>query len=237
MLATSQDCKPSFSERMLRLRERSEHRCARTPSEKEAAYRVRYDAYIRQQLIAPRDDRMLRDECFDDTPNAWITTTFIDRALASTFRIHVAERPGDPLPSARVYADVIAPRLESGCVLVDPTRLAARLTFAGSLSELPFLALRPAWLAAEHFDADFVLATVTADHQPFYRRVFGYEAWSEPRDYPGFKHKVACLGLDFRAARARVETRFPVFRSTAAEREALFGRRRVACGEAAPSAA
>jgi hypothetical protein len=37
--------------------------------------------------------------------------------------------------------------------------------------------------------------------------------------------KIACLGSDFRAGKERVEARYPFFRSTAAEREAMFGPR------------
>jgi hypothetical protein len=91
------------------------------------------------------------------------------------------------------------------------------------LPELPFLALRPAWLAAVHFDADIVLATVAADHVPFYRRVFGYDTLCEPRDYPLVRFQIVCLALDFPSMRDAVEERYPFLRSTEAEREALFG--------------
>jgi hypothetical protein len=77
----------------------------------------------------------------------------------------------------------------------------------------------------EYFDTDFPLATVVEQHQAFYRRVFGFTPWCEPRDYPKFNFKVACMGLDFGAVKERVEARYPFFRSTDAEREALFGRR------------
>lgn len=85
------------------------------------------------------------------------------------------------------------------------------------------MALRPAWLACEHYGADLALATVAAEHVQFYQRVFGYAELSEPRDYPGLTFKVVCLGLDFPQAKADVEDRYPFFRSTRAEREALFG--------------
>ena len=40
----------------------------------------------------------------------------------------------------------------------------------------------------------------------------------------GCNGKFACMGVDFRATRGRVEARYPFFKSTTAEREALFGR-------------
>jgi hypothetical protein len=213
-----------FSDRMLRFLDRVEHRRADTRSEKEAVYRLRYEAYVRQGLIAPRTEGHLYDSAFDDASNSWITTTFIDGQLASTFRVHVATDENSPLPSLVPFSDAIMPRLRMGRVIVDPTRLAARLEFSRRFPELPYFALRPAWLAAEHFGADFVVATIVDKHQAFYRHAFGYESWCEPRDYPAFNLKVACMGLDFRAAKERVENRYPFFRSTQVERDALFGR-------------
>jgi hypothetical protein len=212
-----------FSDRVLRLLERVEHRCVRTQTEKEAVYKLRYEAYIRQGLISPRLDGRLHDRIFDFAPNAWITATYIDGELASTIRVNVAAEESGALPSLGAYSDLITPHLRSGRMIVDLTRFAAELEFARRYPEFPYVAMRPAWLASQHFDTDFTLATIVEQHVPFYRRAFGYQLWCEPRDYPDFNLKVACMGLDFRAARARLEARYPFFRSTKAEREALFG--------------
>jgi hypothetical protein len=214
-----------FPDRVLRFLERVEHRCAVTRAEKEAVYRLRYEAYIREGLIAPSADGQLYDEALDDTPNAWITTTFIDGELACTVRVHVAADEDSALPSLGAYADEITPYLRMRRTLVDLTRFAARVEFAKRFPELPYIALRPGWQALEYFQTDWALATVVEQHQAFYRRVFGFTPWTEARDYPKFNFKVACMGLDFGAVKERVETRYPFFRSTHAEREALFGRR------------
>jgi hypothetical protein len=212
-----------FSDRVLRLLERVEHRAAGTRAEKEAVYRLRYEAYIRQGLISPRADGRLYDKAVDEAPNAWITSTFIDGELASTVRVHVASDEKSALPSLGAYSDLITPHLRMGCVIVDLTRFAAALEFARRFPEFPYIAMRPGWLASTYFGADFALATIVEQHMPFYRRSFGYQQWCEPRDYPDFNLKVACMGLDFRAARERLEARYPFFRSTEVEREALFG--------------
>jgi hypothetical protein len=225
MVAGVGDAGSRFSDRVLRFLERVEYRCAVTRAEKEAVYRLRYDAYIREGLIAPRADGQLYDEALDDAPNAWITTMFIDGELASTVRVHVASNENGVLPALGSYSDLIMPHLRKGRVIIDLTRFAARLDFARRFSGLPYVALRPTWQAMEYFDTDFPLATVVEQHQAFYRRVFGFTPWCEPRDYPKFNFKVACMGLDFRAVKERVEARYPFFRSTPAEREALFGRR------------
>ena len=44
------------------------------------------------------------------------------------------------------------------------------------------------------------------------------------RDYPTLKKPIACMGLDYFAARQRVHERYPFYRSTLAERTALFAR-------------
>jgi hypothetical protein len=212
-----------FSDRVLRFLERVEHRVARTPAEKEAVYRLRYEAYIRNGLVEPRADGRLYDERYDEAPDAWITTTFIDGELAATTRVNLGADEDAILPAFAVYPDVIAPYLRAGRVIVESTRTAARLDLAGRFPELPYITLRPAYLASQHFDADFVVATTRAEHMAFFRRVFRFEPWSEPRDYPNFKAKVACLGSDVRAGKERVEARYPFLRSTAAEREALLG--------------
>jgi hypothetical protein len=214
-----------FSDRVLRLLERVEHRCAKTPAEKEAAYRIRYDAYLRQQLIDPRASQQLFDEDYDNASNAWITLTYIDGELASTVRVNVASDENGSLPSLSTFSDVIMPYLRMGRVVVDMSRLAARVELAKTFPELPYLSLRPLWQAAEYFDADWAVANVLRSHLAFYRLTFGYTPWTEPRDYFYANCKTCCMGLDVRAVKERVEARYPFFRSTPAERDALFGAR------------
>jgi hypothetical protein len=213
-----------FSDRVLRLLEKVEHRCANTRSEREAVHRLRHEGDVRQDIIEPRADGLADDKALDDAPNAWITTTFIDGELASIMRIHVGADETDAIPSLGAFSDVIMPHLRTGRTIVDPTRLVARLEFARRFPELPYIALRPAWLAAEYFEADFVLATILQRQRAFYQHALGYRLWREPRDHQDFNRQVACMALDFSAAKERVEARYPFFRSTWAERDAVFGR-------------
>jgi hypothetical protein len=212
-----------FSDRLVRLLERIEHRVARTPAEREAVFRLRYEAYLRNGLLEPRADGQLYDEGYDDAPNAWITATFLDGELAGTARVNVSADGEAMLPCFSVYPDVVGPPLRAGRVIVEITRLAAQLRLSSEYPELAYVALRPAYLAARHFNADFAVATPRAEHMAFYRRVFQFAMWCEPRDYPGLSAKFGCMGMDFRGSRERVEERYPVYQSTSAEREALFG--------------
>jgi hypothetical protein len=217
------DSESRFSERLLRFLERVEHRIARSADERETVYRMRYQAYRRNGLMSERADGQLYDSKYDDAPDAWVTMTLIDGELAGTTRINVAYGDYSGLPAVHVYPEVMAARLIDRPVVVEFTRLAARLELSSAHPELAYMIMRPAYLAADHFDADLAVASPRADHLAFYQRVFNGVAWCEPRDYPGLTAKFACMGAYFRANRQRIEARYPFYRSAAEEREALFG--------------
>ena len=213
---------PGFSDRVLRFLERVEHRIAKTDREREEVFRLRYDAYARNGLMKPGSDRRLFDARYDNAANAWITMTFVDGELAGSVRVNVGVGMDANLPSLRVYPDVIAPKLRGGQIVVEYTRLAAKLSLSSAHPELAYI-MRPGYMAADHFDADLAIATPRLEHVPFYKRIFGGVLWCSPRDYPGLTAKFACMGADFRLARKIIEERFPSYRSTPSEREALFG--------------
>jgi hypothetical protein len=213
----------SFSDRVLRFLERVEHRIARTDCDREAAYQLRYDAYVRNDLMRPRADRRLFDERYDLDANAWITLTFVDGELAATTRLNLGIGEDAVLPSVAVYPDVVVPRLRAGFVLLEATRLAANIRISGSNPELAYVALRPACMAAVHFDVDFAVASPRLEHMAFYRRVLLFSQWCEPRPYPGLSAKFGCMGSEYRVVRTRIEARYPFFKSDPAERASLFG--------------
>jgi hypothetical protein len=223
MSSAAEGAPSSFSDRVLRFLERVEHRIARTDCEREAAFQLRHDAYVRNDLMGPRADRRLFDPGYDVADNAWITLTFVDGELAATTRLNLGIGEDAILPSLAVYPDVVAPRLKAGFVLLETTRLAANIRLSGSNPELAYMAVRPGYMAAAHFDIDFAVASPRLEHMAFYRRVFQFVLWCEPRPYPGLTAKFGCMGMDFREMRARVEERYPFFKSDPAERESLFG--------------
>jgi hypothetical protein len=94
--------------------------------------------------------------------------------------------------------------------------------------ELCYATTRLAWLASEHFHANLLLATVRAEHQAFYRRVFGHRLICDPRHYPSLAKPISLMAVDYAMARERVPQRYPFFRSTFFERRMLFGRDRAA---------
>ena len=118
---------------------------------------------------------------------------------------------------------------DRGEVIVDPSRLAADPEKAGRFPELPYLTVRLGYMACDYFNADTGLALVRTEHQAFYRRVFLQETIAEPRPISIISQDVALMACDFRTVREKVLARFPIMRSTSAERRMLFQRSSERC--------
>lgn len=211
-----------FSDRIARLLERTTYRCVRTEAEREPIYRLRYRAYMREGAIDPNLDERFTDP-YDHSPNVFVIAMYIDGGLASSIRLHVASHALEPLPGVDVFGPELLPLLREGRVLIDPTRHVTSLEFSRRFPELPFLTVRSAWMAGEHFLADYILATVRTEHRAFFKRIFGHLEWTEARTYPSLRKPIVCMGMNYPEAKEWVEGRYPHFRSTEAERTALFG--------------
>ena len=125
-----------FAERVLRFLERVEYRRAEKDEDKDAIYRLRYDAYIREGAIAPNASGRFTDR-FDEAGNVWIVGMFIDGELASSIRLHVAVSPDAPLPATTVFPDILEPRLRERQVIIDPTRFVTRLDYSRRFAKCP----------------------------------------------------------------------------------------------------
>ena len=204
--------------------DRIDYRLLETPEERDAAYLLRYKAYLNGGLILPSESQRVSDR-YDDAPNVWIFGVYVDGELCSSLRIHVLTSECRLSYSTELYGDVLHSRLDRGEVFVDPARLAADPEKSQRFPELPYMTLRLAYLACDHFHADTGLAMVRPDHQAFYRRVFLHEPIAEPRAFPGWHTmKTSLMASDFRKLREKVLTRFPIMRSNAFERRMLFTR-------------
>jgi hypothetical protein len=223
MAAVALGSTPSFNDRASQLLERLDYRRADAVADREAIFRLRYEAYLREGAIAPAFGKRLSDD-YDDMPNAWIYGIYVDGRLASSIRLHVASERSHALPGNRVFADVLQPELAAGRTVIDPTRFVADYTLARRYPELPYLTVRLGWLAGEFFGADLILATVRAEHQAFYKRVFGHRPVCDPRPYPSLQKPISLMTLDYPAMKDRVHQRYSFLRSTFFERRMLFER-------------
>lgn len=204
--------------------DRVDYRLIETPEERDAVYEMRYRAYLHGGLISPSASQRIVD-VYDESPNAWIFGIYLDGELCSSLRLHVLTSEQRMSYTSELFGDVLHPRLDRGEVFVDPARFAADPEKSQRFHELPYLTLRLAYLACDHFKADLGLAMVRTDHQAFYRRVFLHETLTEPRPFPGWhSRQVVLMASDFARLRERVLTRFPIMRSSVFERRMLFDR-------------
>src|SRR5690348_13079636 len=205
--------------------DRVDYRLIETPEERDLVYLLRYRAYLKGGLISPSASLRVKDT-YDDAPNVWIFGIFVDGELCGSFRLHVLTSEWRMSYTTELFGDILHPRLDRGEVFVDPARFVADPEKAQRFPELPYLAVRLGYLACDHFNADTGLALVRPDHQAFYRRVLLSETITEPRPFPSFSgsKNVVLMASDYRKVREKILTRFPIMRSSAFERRALFDR-------------
>ena len=200
-----------------------DYRLAETPEEKDEIYRLRYRAYLREGAIQPTSDQRVTDQ-YEDAPNAWTFGVYFQGELYSSIRVSVLTSEWRMSPSVELFGDVLHPKLDQGLVFIDSTRFVADPEKARNFPELPYVTVRLGSMAGVHFNADFGLAIVRAEHQAFYRRLFLQETWCEPRLYPGLVKPVGLMAAHLPTVRERVLARYPFLRSTAFERRMLFER-------------
>lgn len=229
MTAVARSAATSFSERIFRALERVDYRRIETAEDRDAIARMRYEAYLREGAIGPDFSKRLTDR-FDELENTWTFAVYIDRMLASSFRIHVAQAGSFDTPAMQVFPEVLLPEIEAGKIIVDPSRFVADWDLARRYPELPYVTVRIGHMAAEYFQADLVLATVRTEHQAFYKRVFGHREVCPPRPYLTLTKPLSLMTLHYPPAREQILRRHPFFRSTMFERRMLFER---AAGQAA----
>ncbi|HEY0331757.1 MAG TPA: hypothetical protein VGC77_22000 [Rhodopseudomonas sp.] len=208
--------------RALELLDRVDYRLAETDAEKEAIYRLRYRAYLKEGTIEPNRSGIITDR-YDDLDNSWIIGVYFEGQLTSSLRITVATREDPVCPSMDVFADLLQPELDKGRIIVDPTRFVGDPERANRFPELPYMTLRLAYVACEHFKAHLGYASVRAEHQAFYRKAF-MRSVCPPRQYPGLTKPISLMVIDFPAQHGKVFARYPFLRSSAFERRKLFER-------------
>lgn len=213
----------SLVDRVTKLLNRIDYRRIETAEEKDAVYKLRYQAYLREGAIHPDPSETFSDP-LDASANVWVFGVYLDGRLASSIRLHIATPACGELPALKVFADILGPEIAQGRTIIDPTRFVADREVSRRYPELCYVTTRLAWLASEYFQADLLLATVRSEHQAFYRRTFGHQPICPPRHYPSLTKPISLMALDYAASRAAVPQRYPFFHSTHRERRMLFAR-------------
>jgi len=222
-IAEHEASESSFSDRVAQLLDRTDYRLATTAAERDAIFRLRYDAYRREETISPHASRKFTDP-HDLSENAFLFGVYIDDQLASSMRIHVGSKEHQDLPSLEVFPDVLQGELDAGKIIVDSTRFVTEEHLSRLHRGLPYVTLRLCWMAVEHFRADHFLAAIRTEHQGFYRRTFQHHVICEPRPYPLLSKPISLMTVHYPTVADRVHRRYPFFRSTLFERRMLFDR-------------
>jgi len=213
----------SFVDRVSKVLERTEYRRADTWAEKEPLYRLRYEAYSREGYIEPNERGLFHDD-EDEVPNVWVIGLHIDGELAGTVRLHVASRPEHYLPITSRFPDAIEPRLRAGQIIVDATRMSSRFEFSRAYPCMPYLMMRCAFVAEDHFGADYLTAAARAEYEGAYRRMWGAKRMAGPLPYPPLAKPHVVMAHHHAEMGAAVRVRYPFLNSTEAERRSLFAR-------------
>ncbi|MGH1591453.1 N-acyl amino acid synthase FeeM domain-containing protein [Methylobacterium phyllosphaerae] len=197
------------------------YRRAIESADREAIFRLRYEAYLREGAITARADERFTD-AVDEQENAFIYGVYVDDVLAGSIRLNVTLPYASALPTTAVFPELVEPMINAGCVIVDPTRFVANHNFSRRFPELPYLTLRLAWLAMEHFEGEYILLAIRPEHRAFYRRYWDATELCEARPYPKLTKPVGLSVVNYLDVKTTVEARYPFLASTEAERAGLF---------------
>lgn len=212
----------AFASKLLGYLQDVDYRIAETEAEKQAIYKLRYDAYLNEGAINENASGILTDH-YDVMENCWNFGIYIDGVLASALRCHLIS-PEYPMgPAYDFFPDIVRPMLDEGKSLVDPTRFVADRDASHNYPEIPYMTLRAACMTYDHFDADYCLASVRKEHRAFYRRVFRAEILCEPRPYPPLTVQLGLMRTNVSSFRENLLRRYPIFESSYTERRLMFG--------------
>jgi hypothetical protein len=109
------------------------YRRADPGEQREAIYRLRHNAYLREGAISADSSGTFSDP-YDETDNAYLFGVYIDDQLASSLRLHAASKEHPDMPSLRVFPGYLQPELDAGKVLIDSTYFVADEQLLGSIA-------------------------------------------------------------------------------------------------------
>jgi hypothetical protein len=213
----------NFFDHIALLSNRIDYRIANSDARREAVFRLRHQAYVRDGTISPSVPGIFSDR-YDELGDVYLFGLYIDGELGSSVRLHVASRESPHSPSLEVFSDFLQPELSVGKVIIDATCFVADANIARLHRGLPYATFRLCLLAARYFRADQVLAPVRVEHQAFYRRAFNYQPICAPRAYPPLAKPLGLMGLHYPSAADQLVQSYPFFRSSLFERRMLFER-------------
>ena len=213
--------KQPFVERLSGYLQDADYRVASSKQDRDTLYQLRYKAYRRENTILENSEMRFSDD-YDLMDNCWLFGVHLNGRLVSSIRFHIISPQFPKGPAYDVFPDIVRPMISAGKTIVDPTRLVVDRPMTELYPELPYVTIRAAFMAAEYFDAEYMLATVRQEHQAFYKKLFGFQALCEPRRYPSLLKPISLLAANMPLQRDGVVSKFPIFLSSYTERRMLF---------------
>lgn len=214
----------NFAGALVDILDRVEYRRVNPSELDDPVYRLRYDAYRRENFYPFNSLGLLRDDFddFDKYPNSWIFGVYIDGSLASSLRIHYLTPECRKSPANSLFGDILGPLLDQGATFVDPTRFTVDFEAGLAYPALPFLTLRLAVMATRHFRATYGLHCVRPEHGAFYKRVLGSHLMCEARKWHDVGFPMELWGTKVSEVYDRTLRRYPFFHSSEEERANMF---------------
>src|SRR5215217_182460 len=147
-----------FADRLLEILDHVEYRRVETGEDMEDVARIRFKAYKMADILPLSGSRLIDDVDFDS--HAHVFGIYYQERLISTVRVHHVTPEHRVSSSASIFGEEINRFLDAGMTLIDPVRLAADPQVLREMPAVPYLTLRVATMASEHFDVDRCLSLV-----------------------------------------------------------------------------
>lgn len=171
-----------------------DHFVARTPWQKEAIFKLRYDAYHGEGLIQGSGEASLSD-WQDDESSSSIYGVTLHGSLVSTIRLSVISEQHKNCVTYTLFKDHLDPILESGEKLIDGSRLAVRCNVSALRRRIVMYTLGLAAGLSSSANADHGTMIARHSHAPFYER-FGFKIVSGPFSYPEALTPLSLMMID-----------------------------------------
>ncbi len=158
-----------------------DHFLARTPSQRDAVFKIRHHAYISQKLIRGSGKSTLSD-WQDDEKSSSIYGITLHGDLVSTIRLSVISRNEKACTTYSMFKEYLEPIVDDGEKIVDGSRLAVNCSNSALRRSviLYTFSLTAAFSASVGADRGVMMAR--HNHVPFYQR-YGFEVVSGPFSY------------------------------------------------------
>jgi N-acyl-L-homoserine lactone synthetase len=173
-----------------------DHFLASTPSQRNAIFKLRYEAYLEEGHIEEMKEARLPDE-FDCLPGTYLYGISLDEKLIGSIRLNLISAERKASIVYETFPDYLDPIIDHGEKIVGVSRLAVRCQNKAERKDTILYTLKLADVFFKASNADLVAIVVRESHIPFYKR-YGFDLVSEPRFYHETSTPLNLMVMDLR---------------------------------------